>query len=137
MWIAYALLSALFASLTAIFAKAGVKNVDPDLATAIRTAVVVVLAWCIVFFKGSWHGLRALTGHNLLFLALSGLATGLSWVFYFRALQAGPVSRVAPLDKLSVAFTILLAFLFLKEPVGIKEIAGATLIVAGGLVLVS
>jgi len=103
MWWIYALLSAFFAALTAIFAKIGIKGVDTDLATAIRTVIILVLAWGIVFFKGSNHTIGSLTRVNWLFIILSGCATGLSWICYFRALQLGEVSQVAPVDKLSVA----------------------------------
>lgn len=136
MWIAYALLSALFAALTAIFAKVGVANVNPDLATAIRTVIILLLAWTIVLGRGAIGGIYALTRHNLLFLVLSGLATGLSWIFYFRALQAGNVSKVAPIDKLSVALTMIIAFVFLKEQLSAKEVIGAVLIVTGSIILV-
>ena len=125
MWIFYALLSAFFASLTAIFAKIGVKDVNTDLATAIRTVVILVLAWGIAFFRGALATYSTLTKYNLLFLVLSGIATGLSWIFYFKALQLGNVSQVAPIDKLSVALTIILAVVFLKEPINTKEIVGA------------
>jgi transporter family protein len=137
MWVVYALLSALFASLTAIFAKVGIKGVDSDLATAIRTIVILVLAWAIVFFKRGDNLFTGVTKNNLVFLLLSGAATGLSWIFYFKALQLGKVSLVAPLDKLSVALTIVLAVLFLKEPLNIKMIAGSGLIIAGTLILIS
>lgn len=136
MWIFYALLSAFFASLTAIFAKIGVKDVNTDLATAIRTVVILILAWGIAFFRGGLATFGTLTKYNLLFLVLSGIATGLSWIFYFKALQLGNVSQVAPIDKLSVALTIILAVVFLKEPINAKEIIGASLIVAGSLVLI-
>ena len=136
MWIVYALLSALFASLTAIFAKVGVRDVNSDLATAIRTIVILILAWGIVYFKGETKGLATLSKNSLLFLLLSGLATGLSWIFYFKALQIGKVSQVAPVDKLSVALTLLLSVVFLKEVLTIKVIIGACLIIAGTLVLV-
>jgi transporter family protein len=136
MWIVYALLSAFFASLTAIFAKIGVKDVNTDLATAIRTVVILILAWGIAFFRGGLATFGTLTKYNLLFLVLSGIATGLSWIFYFKALQLGNVSQVAPIDKLSVALTIILAVVFLKEPINAKEIIGASLIVAGSLVLI-
>lgn len=136
MWWIYALLSALFASLTAIFAKIGIKDVDSDLATAIRTVIILVIAWSIVFFKGSAHSLASLTKHNLLFIGLSGVATGLSWIFYFKALQIGKVSQVAPVDKLSVALTIILSVVILKEIVTIKMAIGAVLIIAGTLVLI-
>lgn len=136
MWIVYALLAAVFASLTAIFAKVGIKGVDTDLATAIRTIVVVILAWSIAFFRGGTSTIYTLSKQNLLFLVLSGIATGLSWIFYFKALQLGKVSQVAPIDKLSVALTIVLAFIFLKEPITMKEIVGAGLIIGGTLVLI-
>jgi transporter family protein len=136
MWAIYALLSALFASLTAIFAKVGIKGVNTDLATAIRTIVILLVAWGIVYFKGESKGILQLSKQNLLFLVLSGLATGLSWIFYFKALQIGKVSQVAPVDKLSVALTILLSVVFLKEVLTFKAILGACLIIAGTLVLV-
>src|ERR1700709_1496715 len=116
MWWIFALLSAFFAALTAIFAKIGIKGVDTDLATAIRTAVILILAWGIVLTRGGIQSIGTLTRTNWLFLVLSGAATGLSWIFYFKALQLGNVSQVAPIDKLSVALTVILAFVFLKEP---------------------
>ena len=136
MWVVYALLSAMFASLTAIFAKIGIKGVNTDLATAIRTVVILVLAWGIVFFRGGLSTAGSLTKMNWLFLVLSGIATGLSWIFYFKALQLGEVSKVAPIDKLSVALTIILAFIFLKEPITVKEVIGAGLIITGSVVLI-
>ncbi len=136
MWWIYALLSALFASLTAIFAKVGIKHVDTNLATAIRTTIVLVLAWGIAFFSRKQISLQSLTKQNWLFLVLSGMATGLSWIFYFKALQAGKVSQVAPVDKLSVALTIILAFVFLGEPLTAKTAAGALLIIGGTVVLI-
>lgn len=136
MWWIYALLSAVFASLTAIFAKIGIKNVDSDLATAIRTVVILVVAWGIAFFKGVVPGAQSLTKQNWIFLVLSGLATGLSWIFYFKALQMGKVSQVAPVDKLSVALTILLSVLFLGEILTWKTAIGAVLIIAGTIVLI-
>lgn len=136
MWVFYAILSAVFASLTAIFAKIGIKDVDSDLATAIRTVVILVLAWGIAFFKGSTSGIGYLSRFSLLFLILSGIATGLSWLFYFKALQLGNVSQVAPIDKLSVALTIILGFVILKEPITTKTLIGAGLIVAGTVVLI-
>ncbi len=136
MWWIYALLSAFFASLTAIFAKVGVKDIDSDLATAIRTVVILILAWGIVLFKGVIPGVQNFTKQNWIFLVLSGCATGLSWLFYFRALQAGKVSQVAPLDKLSVALTIILSVVFLKESVTFKDAIGALLIIGGTLVLI-
>lgn len=136
MWWIYALLSALFAAFTAIFAKVGIKGVDTNLATAIRTSVVLVFAWSIAFFSNKNISVQNLTKQNWLFLILSGAATGLSWIFYFKALQLGKVSQVAPVDKLSVALTILLAFVFLGEPLTIKTVLGASLIIGGTIVLI-
>ena len=136
MWWVYALLSALFASLTAIFSKIGIKDVDSDLATAIRTIIILMMAWIIVFFKGSAQSISSLTKYNILFLCLSGVATGLSWIFYFKALQMGKVSQVAPVDKLSVALTIILSVVILKEVLTLKLAIGAILIIAGTLVLI-
>jgi transporter family protein len=136
MWWIYALLSAFFAALTAIFAKIGVANVNPNLATAIRTAVILVVAWGIVFARSEQKGLATLSKHNLVFLVISGIATGLSWIFYFRALQVGKVSQVAPVDKLSVALTIILSVVVLKEVLTVKMLAGALLIIAGTIVLI-
>jgi transporter family protein len=136
MWKYFALLSAFFAALTAILAKIGLKGVNSNLATAIRCVVIVVLAWAIVGFSGEWKDARSLTKQNLLFLTLSGVATGLSWIFYFRALSTGPVSKVAPIDKLSVALAICLSVVFLKEPLDGKTILGGLLIIAGTFVLI-
>lgn len=136
MWWIFALLAAFFAALTAIFAKLGIKGVDTDLATAIRTVVILILAWSIAFFRGSISTINTLTKQNILFLCLSGIATGLSWIFYFRALQLGKVSQVAPVDKMSVAFALILSFIFLGEPMDIKTIIGAVLIIGGTLVLI-
>ncbi|MBC7398900.1 MAG: EamA family transporter [Mucilaginibacter sp.] len=136
MWWIYALLSALFAALTAIFAKIGIKGVDTDLATAIRTVVIIILAWAIVFVKGSNNTIGALTRQNWTFLILSGCATGLSWICYFRALQLGKVSQVAPVDKLSVALAIVLAAVFLGETLTLKTGIAAALIISGTLVLI-
>ena len=135
-WLWYALLSALFAALTAILAKAGLKNINSDLATAVRTAIILFITWGIVFFKGTANQLPALTKNNWLFLSLSAVATGLSWLFYYKALQLGKVSEVSAIDKGSIVFTILLSFLFLKEPMTAKIMVGAGLIFAGMLVLV-
>lgn len=135
-WLIYALLSAVFAALTAIFAKVGLKDVNSDLATAIRTAVVLVILWGIVAVRGNWRGITALSRSNWLFLVLSAVATGLSWLFYYRALQMGKVSEVSVIDKGSILFTILLSFLFLREPVTGRVVAAALLITAGMLVLV-
>jgi len=135
-WLLYALLSAVFAALTAIFAKAGLKNVNSDLATAIRTAVVLVITWGIVWFRGNASGFSGLSRNNWLFLILSAVATGLSWLFYYRALQLGKVSEVSVIDKGSILFTILLSFIFLKEPVTLKVIVAALLITTGMVVLI-
>ncbi len=135
MWKFYALLSAFFAALTAIFAKIGVKDINSNLATAIRTSVILFITWGIVLVGNQVNGIKNITGHTWLFLVLSGAATGLSWLFYFKALQAGDVSRVAPIDKLSVVITICLAFLLLKEPVNTRVIIGALLITAGSIVM--
>jgi transporter family protein len=136
MWWIYALLSALFAALTAIFAKMGIKNMDPDLATAIRTVVILILAWSITFVKGTASSLPALSKQNWLFLILSGVATGLSWIFYFKALQLGKVSQVAPIDKLSIAITIILAVIVLGEALTLKVALGALFIIIGTVVLI-
>lgn len=136
MWWIYALLSALFAALTAIFAKVGIKGVDTDLATAIRTVVIIIIAWAIVFVKGANSGMGSLTKQNWTFLVLSGCATGLSWICYFKALQLGKVSQVAPVDKLSVALALILAAVFLGESISLKTGIAATLIISGTLVLI-
>ena len=135
MWKYYALLSAFFAALTAILAKIGVRGINGNVATAIRTAVVLFLAWGIVFFSGQMKDVRGLSKTNLIFLVFSGIATGLSWIFYFKALETGNVSKVASLDKLSVVFVILLSFIFLNEPLDFKTIVGGALILGGALVL--
>lgn len=136
MWKFYALLSALFAALTAICAKVGVKDINSDLATAIRTTVILLITWGIVIF-GSVHfaEIKAISRHTWLFLILSGAATGLSWLFYFKALQGGPVSRVAPIDKLSVVITIILSCLILKEQTTPKVIMGALMITGGSILM--
>ncbi len=136
MWWIYALLSALFASLTAIFSKLGVTNVNSNLATAIRTIIILIIAWGIVFAKGEAKELATISKQNLIFLVISGIATGLSWIFYFKALQIGKVSQVAPVDKLSVALTIVLSVIVLKEVLTIKTIIGAALIIAGTIVMI-
>lgn len=135
MWKYYALLSAFFAALTAIFSKLGVRDIDSNLATAIRTAIILALTWGIVTASGKIYEIKGISTSTWIFLILSGIATGLSWLFYFKAIQTGDVSRVAPVDKLSVVFTILLAFLILKEPVSPKVIIGGTLITAGAIVM--
>lgn len=136
MWKYYALLSALFAGLTAILAKMGLKGISGNLATAIRTVVILIISWCIVLAAGELKEVKNLTRNNLLFLVLSGVATGLSWIFYFKALETGPVSKVAPIDKLSVPIAIGLSVLLLKEAVDWKTIAGALLIVTGTIILI-
>ena len=130
------MLSAFFAALTAVLAKIGLKGINSNLATAIRCVVIVILAWGIVLFSGEWKDARSLTRQNLLFLTLSGIATGLSWIFYFRALSTGPVSKVAPIDKLSVALAIGLSAILLKEPLDGKVVLGGLLIMAGTFVLI-
>jgi transporter family protein len=136
MWWIYALLSALFAALTAIFAKIGVAHINTNLATAIRTTVVLLMAWGIVLARGEQKEIHTLSRHTLLFLGISGIATGLSWVFYFKALQIGKVSEVAAIDKLSLALTIILSATFLGENLNLKTIIGAGLIIAGTVVLI-
>lgn len=136
MWQVYASLSALFAALTAVFAKIGVSGINSNLATAIRTAVILVLTWAIALSTTGIAQIKSILRHSLLFLILSGLATGASWLFYFKAIQLGDVSRVAPVDKLSVVFAIILSFLILGEPVSAKVIVGGALIAAGSLVLI-
>jgi len=135
MWKLYALLAAVFAALTAICAKVGVKDVNSDLATAIRTTVVLVLTWGIVIAGPHLQSIRSIPKNTWIFLLLSGVATGLSWLFYFKALQLGEVSRVAPIDKLSVVITILLAFVFLRETVSWQVLLGASLITTGSIVM--
>ncbi|SKB61564.1 transporter family protein [Soonwooa buanensis] len=136
MWWIYALLSALFAALTAIFAKIGVENVNSNLATAIRTIVVLIMIWLIVIVKNEVRGITELGTRNWVFLIISGLATGISWIFYFKALQMGEVSKVAGIDKLSLALTIIFAIIFLNEELTWKTAVGASLIIAGTLFLI-
>jgi len=136
MWLIYALLAALFAAAVAILARLGLEGVNSHLAVAIRTAVVLVMAWGMVFLTGEHGGVMTMSRRNWVFLILSGLATGLSWLFFFRALQMGDVSRVVPIDKLSVVFTMILAFVILREEVDVKSIVGGLLIAVGTVVLV-
>ncbi len=136
MWWWYALLSAVFAALTAVLAKVGIKGVNSDLATAIRTVVILVVAWGIVLVKDQPADILHLSTRTWVFLGLSGVATGLSWIFYFKALQLGKVSQVAPVDKLSVAIAIGLSVLFLGETLTLKATLGAVLIIGGTLVLI-
>ena len=134
-WFGWALASALFAALTAILAKVGVAGVDATLATAVRTCVVLVFTWVMVWVSAAAGGLSALTPRNWAFLALSGIATGLSWLCYFRALQMGPASSVAPVDKLSVVLVIVFAWLFLGEHLTLLKVLGGSLITAGAIII--
>ena len=136
MWVLFAVLSAVFAALTSILAKVGIEGVNSNLATAIRTGVVLVMAWGIVLITGSLGGISGITTRGWIFLVLSGLATGASWLCYYRALQIGDASRVVPIDKFSVVITMVLAFVFLHETVDWKTILGGLLITAGTLVMV-
>ncbi len=135
MWLSYALLSAFFAACTAVLAKKGVGHIDSNLATAIRTSFILLLVWTIVLVKGNIADIAHVSKSNWIFLILSGCGTGLSWLFYFKALQVGKVSQVAPIDKLSVAMAIILSVFFLGEGLTIKTVIGALLIIIGSLVL--
>lgn len=136
LWVVYALLSALFAALTSILAKIGINGVDSNLATAIRTVVVLVMAWGLVFMTGVQKQISNIGARSWLFLVLSGIATGLSWLFYYRALQMGDASRVVPIDKSSVVISMVLAFVVLKEQLTWQSIMGGLLITAGTFVLI-
>ena len=136
MWIVFALGSALFAGITSILAKVGIRNTDSNLATALRTTVVLVFSWLMVFVTGAQTGLGAISSRAAVFLVLSGLATGASWIFYFRALQLGDINKVVPIDKSSVVLTVLLAFLLLGEPVSPMKAAALALIGAGTLMMI-
>ncbi|CDC68035.1 MULTISPECIES: EamA family transporter [environmental samples] len=136
MWFIFALLSAVFAALTSILAKIGIAGVSSNLATAIRTIVVLVMAWGIVLLTGEIGGVRNISGRSWLFLGLSGVATGLSWLCYYHALQLGQASKVVPVDKFSVVISLVLAFLILHETVDAKTILGAVLITAGTLLMI-
>jgi len=136
MWMILALLSAVFAALTSILAKVGIDGVNSNLATAIRTMVVVVMAWGMVFLTHAQSGLSEISRKSWIFLILSGLATGASWLCYYRALQLGDASKVVPIDKLSVVITLILAFVFLHEQFTVKSIIGCILIGAGTLIMV-
>ncbi len=135
-WAVYAILSAFFASLVAIFGKIGIQGINSNLAVAVRTAVIVFFAWGIVLGEGTVRQLSSWSRHTWIFIILSALATGMSWLFYYRALQLGQASRVAPIDKLSVALTIILAFVFLGEKPGLGNILGGLLVTAGILVTI-
>lgn len=136
MWFVFALLSAVFAALTSILAKVGIDGVNSNLATAIRTMVVVVMAWLMVFVTNAQSGITQIGKKSWIFLILSGLATGASWLCYYKALQVGQASKVVPVDKLSVVITLILAFVFLHEEFTVKSIIGCVLIAAGTLVMV-
>lgn len=136
MWFVFAILSAVFAALTSILAKVGIDGVNSNLATAIRTVVVLAMAWGMVFLTNTQSGLSAISKKSWLFLILSGLATGASWLCYYKALQMGEASKVVPVDKLSVVITLVLAFVFLHEDFTAKSLIGAVLITAGTLVMV-
>ncbi len=136
MWILFAVLSSVFAALTSILAKVGIEGVNSNLATAVRTVVVLVMAWGMVFLTGTHKGLEAITRKSWIFLILSGLATGASWLCYYKALQMGEASKVVPIDKLSVVITLILAFIFLHEEFTMKSLFGCILIGAGTLLMV-
>ncbi|MGN0700578.1 MAG: EamA family transporter [Oscillospiraceae bacterium] len=136
MWILFAVLSAVFAALTSILAKVGIEGVDSNLATAIRTVVVVLMAWGMVFLTHAESGLSEISRKSWIFLILSGLATGASWLFYYKALQTGEASKVVPIDKMSVVLTLILAFVFLHEEFTAKSLIGCILITAGTLIMV-
>lgn len=136
MWFVFALLSAIFAALTSILAKIGIDGVDSNLATAIRTVVVVALAWGMVFITHAQSGIKSIEPRSWIFLILSGIATGLSWLCYYRAIQLGQVSKVVPVDKLSIVFTVVLALIFLHESLSIKGIIGCILICAGTFLMI-
>lgn len=136
MWFVFALLSAVFAALTSILAKVGIEGVNSNLATALRTIVVLAMAWGMVFLTHAQNGITQISKKSWLFLILSGLATGASWLCYYRALQIGEASKVVPVDKLSVVITLVLAFIFLHESFTMKSVVGAVLITAGTLIMV-
>ena len=136
MWFVFAILSAVFAALTSILAKIGIEGVNSNLATAGRTVVIVFMAWLMVFITGNQNGIMDISKKSWLFLILSGLATGASWLCYYKALQLGEASKVVPIDKLSIVITIILAFVFLGEQITLKSLIGCTLIVAGTFVMI-
>ena len=136
MWIVFAILSAIFAALTSILAKVGIEGVNSNLATAIRTVVVVAMSWGMVFLTNSQNGITEISRKSWIFLILSGLATGASWLCYYKALQIGDASKVVPIDKLSVVITLILAFVFLHEDFTIKSLIGCVLIGIGTLIMV-
>ena len=136
MWIVFALLSAFFAALTSILAKIGLQGINSNLAVAIRTVIVLIMAWGIVFFTGKHNEVVNIGNKNLVFLIISGIATGLSWLFYYRALQIGEASKVIPIDKFSLVIGMILAFIVLKETITLKTIIGGLLITIGTFVLI-
>ncbi|MFA1745121.1 EamA family transporter [Fusobacterium animalis] len=136
MWAIFAILSAIFAALTSILAKVGIEGINSNLATAVRTIVVVFMAWFMVFATGNQNGIVDISKKSWIFLILSGLATGTSWLCYYKALQLGEVSKVVPIDKLSIVITIILAFIFLGEQITLKTLIGCCLIVAGTFVMI-
>ena len=136
MWFIFAILSAIFAALTSILAKIGIEGVNSNLATAVRTIVVVLMAWLMVFVTGSQNGLMDISKKSWIFLILSGLATGASWLCYYKALQIGEASKVVPIDKLSIVITVALAFLFLREKITLKTLIGCSLIAVGTFVMI-
>ncbi len=135
MWVVFALLSAVFAACTSILAKIGIQDVNSNLATAIRTAVVLVMAWGIVFAAGKHTDIQSITAKSWIFLILSGIATGLSWLCYYYALQKGAAAKVVTIDKFSLIITMIMAALILKEGMGVKDIIGAVLVTAGTLII--
>ena len=136
MWSIFAILSAIFAALTSILAKVGIEGVNSNLATAVRTIVVVLMAWFMVFVTGNQNGIVDISKKSWIFLILSGLATGASWLCYYKALQLGEASKVVPIDKLSIVITIILAFIFLGEQITLKTLIGCSLIIAGTFVMI-
>ena len=136
MWILFAVLSAFFAALTSILAKIGLQDINSNLAVAIRTVVVLIMAWALVFISGKQAEIVNIGQKNLLFLILSGIATGLSWLFYYKALQIGEVSKVIPIDKFSLVFGMILAFIVLKETITLKTIIGGIFITIGTFILI-
>ena len=136
MWFVFAILSSIFAALTSILAKIGIEGINSNLATAVRTIVVVLMAWFMVFITGNQNGIVDISKKSWLFLILSGLATGASWLCYYKALQLGEASKVVPIDKLSIVITIILAFVFLGEQITLKTLIGCSLIIAGTFVMI-
>ena len=136
MWFIFAILSAIFAALTSILAKIGIEGVNSNLATAVRTIVVVLMAWFMVFLTGNQNGIVDISKKSWIFLILSGLATGASWLCYYKALQLGEASKVVPIDKLSIVITIVLAFIFLGEQITLKTLIGCCLIVTGTFIMI-